>query len=155
MNVESVEQTPDDFFKCAAHSLGYLIGIAALPVLTLAWRRIEVPAIAMLLLIIVAARLYLVSSVRSAVSPARAKAVISWVDMAALFVALASSYTVSAYDSLQHRDGWWPCLAAWALAAFGCSARGLTRATQTWYSSTFMSRFSDDASRHNEAEPRD
>jgi channel protein (hemolysin III family) len=141
MNIESVVESKDDFIKSSAHTLGYLMGIAYMPVLLFSLRHVNLTVVAVLAVAIVAARFYLGASVRDALSPVRSKAVLRWVDMAALFVGLASAYTVFAYDSLQHGDGWTLCLVVWALAAAGCSVGVLSRATHTWYSSTFISQF--------------
>jgi channel protein (hemolysin III family) len=138
----SVQQPNEDFARSTAHALGYLLSIAALPVLSTAlpWRRGLVVAV-LLFVMVALMRQFLVMSVRSALTRGRAKAVINWVDMAAVFIGLASIHTVCAYASLRQNDGWGYCLAVWALAALGCSARVLTKASKTWHSSTFVSSF--------------
>jgi predicted membrane channel-forming protein YqfA (hemolysin III family) len=144
MFIESLQEPAEDSARSAAHAAGYLLTIAALPWLAAAlpFRR-NMLLVLLILAVVIMARQYLVVAVRDALSAGRAKAVLGWVDLAALFIGLASTHTVQAYDSLLRHDGWGACLAVWALAALGCSARFLTRATKTWCSSTFVSTFGD------------
>jgi channel protein (hemolysin III family) len=151
----AVHESNEDFARSTAHAMGYLMSIAALPVLAsaLPWRRGFVVA-ALLFVVVVLIRQFFAMSVRSALTRGRAKAVISWVDMAAVFIGLASVYTVVAYDSLRQNDGWSYFLAVWALAALGCSARGLAKASKTWHSSTFVSSFFEPLEVPGSKEPR-
>jgi channel protein (hemolysin III family) len=140
--LNELNEVNEDYARSSAHAMGYLLAIAALPVLTSSLPLRGGLVVAALLIIGVGLmRQFLVMSVRSALSRGRAKAVISWVDMAAVFIGLASIHTVLAYESLRHNDGWAYCLAVWALAAMGCSARGLVKASRTWHSSSFVSSF--------------
>jgi predicted membrane channel-forming protein YqfA (hemolysin III family) len=140
MQNPAIHELNEDYGRSSAHALGYLLSIAALPVLSSSLPARGGLLVAALLIIVVGIeRQFLAMSVRSALSRSRAKAVISWVDMAAVFVGLASVHTVFAYESLRQNDGWGYCLAVWALAALGCSARGLVKASKTWHSSSFVS----------------
>jgi channel protein (hemolysin III family) len=134
----------DEYPKSVAHAMGYLMAIAALPPLAmgLPWKRSLLTALAVLLLVALL-RAYLGMSVRGVLSRVRAKAVLGGADMAAFFLLVASGYTVYALDALRGNDGWAPFLGIWALAALGCSVRMLTRAHRTWFSNTFLSRFSE------------
>lgn len=138
----ALRESNEDLSRSTAHALGYLISIGAFPVLSsaLPWRHGLVVA-ALLFVVVLLMRQFLAMSVRSALSRGRAKAVISWVDRAAVFIGLASVSSVCAYYALGKSDGWSYCLAAWALAALGCSAHGLVKASKTWESSTFLSSF--------------
>jgi predicted membrane channel-forming protein YqfA (hemolysin III family) len=136
----ALHELNEDYGRSSAHALGYLLSIAALPVLSSSLPAQGGLIVAALLIIVVGiVRPFLAMSVRSALSRGRANAVISWVDMAAVFIGLASLHTVFAYESLRQNDGWGYCLAVWALAALGCSARGLIKASKTWHSSSFVS----------------
>jgi predicted membrane channel-forming protein YqfA (hemolysin III family) len=147
----ALQEPNEDFARSTAHALGYLLSIAALPALSsaLPWRRGLIVA-TLLFVVVVLMRQFLVMSVRSALTRGRAKAVINWIDRAALFIGLASVCTVVAYVSLGQADGLRYCLAAWALAALGCSAHGLMNASRTWDSSTFMSSFFEPREAHEE-----
>jgi predicted membrane channel-forming protein YqfA (hemolysin III family) len=146
----AAQESNEDFSRSTAHALGYLLSIAALPALSsaLPWRRGLVVA-TLLFVVVVLMRQFLVMSVRSALTRGRAKAVINWIDRAALFIGLASVCTVVAYDSLGQADGWRYCLGAWALAALGCCAHGLVNASRTWDSSTFLSSFFEPLQEHD------
>jgi predicted membrane channel-forming protein YqfA (hemolysin III family) len=138
----ALQESNEDYSRSSAHAMGYLLSIAALPVLasSLPWRR-GILVAALLFVVVVLLRQFLVISVRSALTRGRAKAVINWVDRAAVFIGLASLSSVYAYEALGKADAWGYCLAAWALAALGCSAHGLVKASKTWDSSTFVSSF--------------
>jgi channel protein (hemolysin III family) len=137
------DEEGDGFLQSVGHMIGYLIAIAALPPLAagLPWHKSLMVGGA-LIAVVALMRMFLGMSVRNVLSKGRAKAVLGGTDMAALFLFVASGYTVFALEALRNGTGWAAFLAIWALAALGCSVRMLARARRNWFSeSVLFSRF--------------
>jgi predicted membrane channel-forming protein YqfA (hemolysin III family) len=141
MSAEVRQPLGDEFPRAAAHALGYIGALAALPLLAepLPWHK-SLAVASLLLALVLLLRAYLSMAVRQALSPRRSGAVLMWTDLGALFLLIASAWAVFAVHAARQSDGWAAFLGLWALAALVCSLRLLARARHTWFSETFLSR---------------
>lgn len=128
------EQRPqtlgEEIANSISHGLGFLLAVAALPVLlrtceqqggrALDLAAVTVFAVTMMLL-------YLVSAVYHALPVGRIKALFNRFDHAAIYLFIAGSYTPFALGALRDGGGWTLCGVIWGLAALGALAKLLNR----------------------------
>ena len=131
----------DEYPRAVGHAMGYLAMVAACPPLAVQLVTHHVAAMGLALLLLVAIlRTYMRTLVRDALSPLRARYVLTGVDQAAACLVIASACAVFALASVD-RDALWAGLLGFAaLLAAGLSAQRLFSARRTWHSSTFLSR---------------
>jgi hemolysin III len=128
-----MEQRPqsrrEEFANSASHGLGFLLALAAAPILLVATARqghaanivgAAVFAATMVLL-------YLSSTVYHGLPPGRAKVVCGKLDHGAIYLFIAGSYTPFALGALHGPWGWTLFGLVWGLAALGLALKACDR----------------------------
>jgi hemolysin III len=126
---ERPQEFGEEIANSISHGLGFLLAVAALPILTLraaesgSVRNVIAASIFAVTMIV----LYLVSTLYHALPASRAKAVLCRLDHAAIYLFIAGSYTPFAFGVLWGGSGWAIFAVVWVYAAFGVVAKALNR----------------------------
>jgi hemolysin III len=140
MNEQRPQSSREEFVNAASHALGFLVALAAMPVL--AWYSVLRPTPQHLGVWIFAATLllvYLASAVYHAVPAGRWKQSLCRVDQAAIFLFIAGSYTPFALRHVPGGATWLVLGGVWAAAALGMALKLLNRLQhQGWLTALYF-----------------
>jgi len=128
MHVQRPQSPREEFANAASHALGFLVALAALPVL--AWDSTVRPTPHHLGVWVFAATLlfvYLASAVYHALPVGRLKQSLCRLDHAAIFLFIAGSYTPFALRHVPGGATWMVLGGVWAVAALGMALKLVNR----------------------------
>ena len=119
----------EELANCISHGLGFLLAVAALPILTYfaaqqgSARKVVAASVFSTTMIL----LYLVSALYHALPEGRAKSWVNRLDHAAIYLFIAGSYTPFALGALRGPWDWSLFSTVWACAALGVAAKLMDR----------------------------
>lgn len=126
---ERAQSLGEEIANSISHGLGFLLAVAALPILTFhaardgSARHVIAASIFAATMIV----LYLVSTLYHALPAGRAKVVLRRLDHASIFLFIAGSYTPFLFGVLWGVGGWTLFVMVWACAVFGVVFKALNR----------------------------
>ncbi len=117
----------EEIANSASHGLGFLLALAALPVLiVLTARTGHAPnVVGASIFAVTIVLLYLTSTIYHALPEGRAKKLLLDFDHGAIFLFIAGSYTPFSLGALHGESGWWLVGLIWTMAVFGIAMRWL------------------------------
>lgn len=133
-------QRAEEFPTAVGYVLGYLVALAALPLLAheLPWR--DMPLLsAGFVALVVALRVFQQVVIGDVLSPLRARAVMRRVDLASALLTACSVFVAVSFDARGSSDRLAVLLMLALATLVGCLIM-LRQAREVWFSSTFLSR---------------
>jgi hemolysin III len=130
------QSTTEEIANSLSHGLGFLIALAAAPVLIVATARQGNTAniVGACVFAVTMVMLYLSSAVYHATPPSRAKHLLAKLDHSAIYLFIAGSYTPFALGVLDGPWGWTLFGLVWGIAAIGLALKLFDRLSHPWLS---------------------
>lgn len=130
------QSAAEEIANSLSHGLGFLVALAAAPVLIVATARQGNTAniVGASVFAVTMVMLYLSSAVYHAAPPSRTKHLLAKLDYSAIYLFIAGSYTPFALGVLEGPWGWTLFGLVWALAAIGLTLKILDRLSNQWLS---------------------
>lgn len=130
------QSAAEEVANSVSHGLGFLVALAAAPVLIVATARQGNTAniVGACVFAVTMVMLYLSSAVYHAAPPSRAKHLLAKLDYSAIYLFIAGSYTPFALGVLNGPWGWTLFGLVWGLAAVGLTLKVFDRLSNQWLS---------------------